>query len=136
MVGLLGTVIGMIKSFYQISAGNFEGVKQMELAGGVSEALITTASGLVIGIIALIFYSVFRGRVQKYIAELEAASTHLMALLSAQYNRAGGNTPRTAFAEELASFGDDEGFAQVNRQGTTGQSSSPIENSRPDVEGI
>ena len=135
MVGLLGTVIGMIKSFYQISAGNFEGVKQMELAGGVSEALITTASGLVIGIVALIFYSVFRGRVQKYIAELEAASTHLMALLSAQYNRAGGNTPRAAFAEELATFdGDDDGFAHIGRQGRSAP--SPIDNTRPDVEGI
>ena len=82
MVGLLGTVIGMIKSFMEIADGNFEGVKQMQLASGVSEALITTASGLVIGIVAIIFYSIFRGRVQRYIAELEAASTHLMAILS------------------------------------------------------
>lgn len=82
MVGLLGTVIGMIKSFMEISEGNFEGVKQMQLASGVSEALITTASGLVIGIIAIIFYSVFRGRVNRYIAELEAAATHLMAVMS------------------------------------------------------
>ena len=82
MVGLLGTVIGMIKSFMEIAEGNFEGVKQMQLASGVSEALITTASGLVIGIIAVIFYSIFRGRVQRFIAELEAAATHLMAVMS------------------------------------------------------
>ncbi|WP_411826735.1 MotA/TolQ/ExbB proton channel family protein [Luteolibacter sp. AS25] len=82
MVGLLGTVLGMIKSFLQIA--NFDGVRQMELAEGVSEALITTAAGLSIGIPALVFYSLFRGRVQKYIAELEAASTHLMALLHTQ----------------------------------------------------
>lgn len=82
MVGLLGTVLGMIKSFLQIS--EFAGVKQMELAAGVSEALITTAAGLMIGIPALVFYSLFRGRVQKYIAELEAAATHLMALLHTQ----------------------------------------------------
>jgi len=82
MVGLLGTVLGMIKSFLQIS--EFAGVKQMELAEGVSEALITTAAGLMIGIPALVFYSLFRGRVQKYIAELEAASTHMMALLHTQ----------------------------------------------------
>jgi biopolymer transport protein ExbB len=84
MVGLLGTVLGMIKSFLQISGGDVQGVRQMELAGGVSEALITTAAGLMIGIPALVFYSLFRGRVQKYIAELEAASTHLMALLHTQ----------------------------------------------------
>ncbi len=82
MTGLLGTVIGMIKSFREISFGNFEGVKQMQLSSGVSEALITTASGLVIGLVAVIFYSYFRGKVQHYINELEAASTHLMAVLS------------------------------------------------------
>lgn len=87
MVGLLGTVIGMIRSFLEISRGNFEGPRQMKLAAGVSEALVTTASGLIIGITAMIFYSVFRGRVQRYISELEAASTHLMALLSAQFQR-------------------------------------------------
>jgi len=135
MIGLLGTVIGMIKSFQQIAAGNFEGVKQMELSGGIAEALITTASGLVIGIVALIFYSIFRGRVQKYIAELEAASTHLMALLAAQYNRAGGNTPKAAFAEELRHFeAPDDGFAQVSQQGR--KTPSPIDTTRPDVEGI
>lgn len=135
MIGLLGTVIGMIKSFYQISAGNFEGVKQMELAGGVSEALITTASGLIIGIVALIFYSVFRGRVQKFIAELEAASTHLMALLSAQYNRNAGVTPKATTADAFEnSFLDDEGFAQPSKQGRSAP--SPIDDTRRDVEGI
>jgi biopolymer transport protein ExbB len=84
MVGLLGTVLGMIKSFMQISGGDVQGVRQMGLAEGVSEALITTAAGLMIGIPALVFYSLFRGRVQKYIAELEAAATHLMALLHTQ----------------------------------------------------
>jgi len=89
MGGLLGTVIGMIQAFMQISSGSYEGVKTNQLAVGVYQALVTTATGLVIGIIAVIFYSIFRGRVQKYIAELEAAATHLMALLSAQYNRRG-----------------------------------------------
>ncbi len=88
MVGLLGTVIGMIKSFNEIAQDSFVGAKQIQLAGGVSEALITTAGGLVIGIPALIFYSIFRGRVQRLIAEMEAAATHLMALLAAQYKRA------------------------------------------------
>lgn len=87
MVGLLGTVLGMIKSFLQISSGDVTGVRQMQLAEGVSEALITTAAGLMIGIPALVFYSLFRGRVQKYIAELEAAATHLMALLHSQVER-------------------------------------------------
>jgi biopolymer transport protein ExbB len=104
MVGLLGTVLGMIKSFLQISAGTFEGARQMDLAEGVSEALITTAAGLMIGIPALVFYSLFRGRVQKYIAELEAAATHLMALLHSQVERQApvAHTPAQRVREDYA----------------------------------
>lgn len=87
MVGLLGTVIGMIKSFRGIGTIVTMGDKQNFLATGVSEALITTAGGLVIGIPALIFYAIFRGRVQRLVAEMEAAATHLLALLAAQYHR-------------------------------------------------
>lgn len=86
MVGLFGTVIGMIKAFESI--GKSSGVQHMELAPGVAQALVTTAAGLTVSIPALIFYSIFRGKVQKLIAELEAAMTHIMALLAAQYKRA------------------------------------------------
>lgn len=103
MVGLLGTVIGMIKAFDSIGSG----VQQMELAPGVSQALITTASGLFIGIPALIFYSIFRGKVQKLIAEMEAAATHIMALLAAQYKRANyrASARRSERDAEAADFG-------------------------------
>lgn len=87
MVGLLGTVIGMIKAFIEISTGEVQGVRQMGLAQGVSEALIATACGLAVSIVALAFYSFFRGRVQKYIGELEAAATHLVAVLHGQLER-------------------------------------------------
>ncbi len=87
MVGLLGTVIGMIKAFLEISSGEVAGVKQMGLAEGVSEALIATAGGLAISIPAFVFYAIFRGRVQKYVSEMEAAATHLMAVLHAQFER-------------------------------------------------
>lgn len=85
MVGLLGTVVGMIKAFIEIATGGKQGVREMGLAEGVSEALIATACGLAISIIALAFYSFFRGRVHKYIAELEAAATYLVAMLHAQF---------------------------------------------------
>ena len=110
MAGLLGTVIGMIRAFMEIAGGNFEGVHANKLAEGVYQALVTTASGLVIGISAVIFYSVFRGRVQKYLAELEAAATHLMALLAAQYHRRGGAAPKPVYAgqEMLGDEGQDD----------------------------
>ncbi|MFT3991409.1 MAG: MotA/TolQ/ExbB proton channel family protein [Luteolibacter sp.] len=87
MVGLVGTVIGMMKSFIEISSQGGKGVKQMELAQGVGEALVTTASGLAISILALVFYAYFRGRVQRCISELEAAAAHLIGLLCSQLER-------------------------------------------------
>ena len=80
MLGLLGTVIGMIQAFLELSQGN-EGVKQMELSSGISAALITTAAGLIIAIPTMLVYAFFRTRTQRYIGELEAASSHLVALL-------------------------------------------------------
>jgi len=62
-------------------------VKQMGLAEGVSEALIATACGLAISIVALCCYSYFRGRVFAYIGELEAAATHFIVQLHPQFER-------------------------------------------------
>ena len=93
MVGLLGTVIGMIKSFRAIGGIKVAADMQTALAGGVSEALLTTAAGLIIGIPAMIFYSLFSGRVQRLISEMEAATTHLLALLAAQYKRSVSPMP-------------------------------------------
>ena len=99
LVGLLGTVTGMIRSFHDLSAAT--GAVQSQVGAGVSEALIATAGGLSIGIPALIFHSIFRGRVQMMISELEAAMTHLMALLAAQYKRASyRNAARSEAAVE------------------------------------
>jgi len=135
MVGLLGTVIGMIKSFHNLSQ-RLDDSKQLELASGVSEALITTASGLIIGIVAVVFYSLFRGRVQKYIAELEAAATHLMALLAAQSNRRSNNAvPQQAeygSQQVPPTIEDDYGRPAP----TQARGPSPIEELRPDIESI
>jgi biopolymer transport protein ExbB len=125
MVGLLGTVLGMIKSFINISTGGFEGARQMKLADGVSEALITTAAGLMVGIPALVFYSIFRGRVQKYIAELEAASTHFMATLHSQIQRQAA--PQPAHAPAPARRPQEDFGMPVP---------SPLNDDRPDLHGI
>ncbi len=86
MVGLLGTVIGIMKEFTQISKKDMLAA-QMDFAGGTAEALINTAAGLAIAIPCMIVYSVYKGRVNTLISELEAAATHIMALLAAQYKR-------------------------------------------------
>jgi biopolymer transport protein ExbB len=88
MMGLLGTVFGLITSFNQISSTQFAGGQAAGVASGVYEALFCTAAGLIIGIPALIIYAFLRGKSQRLVSELESASTHLMALLAAQYKRA------------------------------------------------
>lgn len=86
MIGLLGTVIGIVKQFREISQKDMLAA-QLEFSGGTAEALINTAAGLFIAIPSMIVYSVYRGRVNSLISELEAAATHIMALLAAQYKR-------------------------------------------------
>ena len=90
MIGLLGTVFGIMKEFGNISdrAAQLNMMKaQMSFAGGTAEAHVNTAACLVIAIPAMIVYSIYKGKVNKLISELEAASTYIMALLSAQYKR-------------------------------------------------
>jgi biopolymer transport protein ExbB/TolQ len=108
MLGLLGTVIGMIVTFIRISQGNVDGVQQMKVAEGVYPALITTGIGLSIGIVALLFYSIFRGKVQKYISDLESASTHLMAMLAAQQGKRQSSGARRQQVMSRESYEDHE----------------------------
>ncbi len=86
LIGLLGTVIGIVRSFSALGA-DLGSARYMQLSKGVSEALINTAGGLAIGIPALIFYAFFRGRAQRLIFELESAVTQVLAMLSLQYSR-------------------------------------------------
>lgn len=81
MVGLLGTVLGMIQAF-NVIAFQTGAVKPILLAGGISKAMVTTATGLVIAIPAMIFYSYFRGKIQNITSQLENISTELFHLIS------------------------------------------------------
>lgn len=88
MLGLLGTVIGIVQSFGVIAV-DAAATRPTMLAQGIGEALIATAAGLLIGIPAMGAYAYFRGRAQALISDLESATTHLMALLSANGLKAG-----------------------------------------------
>ena len=92
LLGLLGTVFGIIRSFGALGS-DVGSARYAALSRGISEALVNTAAGLAIGIPAMIFYAFFRGRAQKLISELEAASTHVLALLSLQYGRRADRMP-------------------------------------------
>jgi biopolymer transport protein ExbB len=86
LLGLLGTVIGIIRSFGALGA-DLGTARYALLSRGISEALVNTCAGLAIGIPAMVFYAIFRGRAQKLISDLESAVTHVLALLSLQYNK-------------------------------------------------
>jgi biopolymer transport protein ExbB len=79
LLGLLGTVIGMIKVFAAITThgvGN-PGV----LAGGISEALITTAAGLSVAIPSLIFYRYFRGKIDELVLIMEEEALKIVDVM-------------------------------------------------------
>ena len=105
MVGLLGTVSGMIHSFGAL-ATDLATSKPMMLATGVSEALVCTASGLVVGILAFTGYAYFRGRVARLTADLEAASTQILAIFSLYYTASPSSGSRRR-ERETAALEDD-----------------------------
>ena len=80
LLGLLGTVIGMIKVFTAITAQGLGNAN--ELAGGISEALITTAAGLAVGIPALMFYRYFQRKVDELVISMEQESLKLVEVLT------------------------------------------------------
>jgi len=87
MVGLLGTVTGIIKSFGVLATGQAEKSRDVLLASGVSEALVATATGLVVGIIAFAAYAHFRNKVQGLISDMEGAAAHVLGLIALNYNK-------------------------------------------------
>ena len=80
MLGFLGTVIGMIRAFYDMSmAGNNINIEL--LSRGIYQAMITTVGGLVVGIIAYIFYNILVARIQKVVYKLEINASEFMDVL-------------------------------------------------------
>ena len=79
LLGLLGTVIGMIKVFSAITT--FGVGDPQALAEGISEALVTTAAGLSVGIPSLMFHRYFRGRVNELTVDMEQQALKFMKIL-------------------------------------------------------
>ncbi len=79
LMGLLGTVVGMIKVFTNITTVGVGNPAQ--LAGGISQALITTAGGLMVAIPALLFYRYFKGKIDELVVDMEKESLKLVDVL-------------------------------------------------------
>ncbi len=105
LMGLLGTVFGMISSFSQISkagAGDPAAV-----AGGISEALITTAAGLVVALVAVIFHRLLKAKVDNYVFGMEQAAVKLIEMVNQTNSRrstpsVASNPPSSSANEKAA----------------------------------
>jgi biopolymer transport protein ExbB len=84
LIGLLGTVVGMIRTFNAIQT---QGVGDpAALGGGIAEALITTAAGLTVAIPALLAYKYLRGRVESLVVQMEKESIKLVQAMEEKYS--------------------------------------------------
>lgn len=83
LMGLFGTVWGMMQAFNAIASASAMGRPEL-LAAGISEALITTAAGLIVAIPALILYLYFVGRVDALVMEIDGYGQELVHLISTE----------------------------------------------------
>jgi len=87
LLGLLGTVTGMIKAFHVVGTQGLNGATA--ITGGVAEALIATATGLAIAIVTLVGYNYLTEKVKEIIADMEIRATQLMNILISVRGREG-----------------------------------------------
>ena len=98
MLGLLGTVQGMVLSF-QVIATSTTSPKPAELADGIATALFTTLEGLVVAIPAIIFYALFKNRLARFLMECGFVASNLMKNFQSMGKptaKAGGAAPAGA----------------------------------------
>ncbi|WP_392534339.1 MotA/TolQ/ExbB proton channel family protein [Nostoc sp. C117] len=87
LLGLLGTVLGLIASFASLNLGDVGGSKTTGVTSGISEALVSTASGLIVAIFILLFANTFRGLYQRQIALIQEYGGQLELLYRRRYER-------------------------------------------------
>ncbi len=95
LLGLLGTVLGLITSFASLNIGDVGGTQTGDVTSGISEALVSTASGLVVAIFTLLFANTFRGLYQRQIAMIQEYGGQLELLYRRRYER--GEKPYAPF---------------------------------------
>ena len=97
LLGLLGTVVGMIQAFNDIATADAMGKPEL-LAAGIGQALITTASGLTVAIPALIAYMFFLSRVDRLVMDIDSVAQDVVAEISAEAGNRPKKTTRTKAA--------------------------------------
>jgi biopolymer transport protein ExbB len=94
LLGILGTVMGIIDSFHLLGAAGIESPRVV--TEGIAQALITTATGLAIAIMTLIPYNYFLSRIERSTREIEKFASSLELTFERQRNRARGSTTKKA----------------------------------------
>ncbi|MBV6622433.1 MAG: MotA/TolQ/ExbB proton channel family protein [Rivularia sp. (in: Bacteria)] len=87
LLGLLGTVLGLIGSFASLNLGDVGGSQTANVTGGISEALVSTAAGLVVAIFTLMFANTFRAMYQRQMALIQEYGGELELLYRRHYER-------------------------------------------------
>lgn len=85
LLGLLGTVLGLITSFASLRIGDLSSTQASGVTGGISEALISTATGLIVAITTLLFANAFRGLYQRQVALIQEYGGQLELLYRRRY---------------------------------------------------
>jgi len=89
LLGLLGTILGLITSFASLNIGDVGGSRTANVTGGISEALVSTASGLIVAIFVLLFANTFRGFYLRQTARIQEYGGQLELLYRRHYERQG-----------------------------------------------
>jgi biopolymer transport protein ExbB len=95
LLGLLGTVLGMIEAFEALSSANADSPPDL-LASGISQALVTTAAGLSVAIPAYLAYIYFSARADRYLVEIDALCQQVVDSISAEGLQSNSTSRGTA----------------------------------------
>jgi len=80
LLGLLGTVLGLIRSFASLNLGSVGSESAIQVTGGISEALVSTAAGLIVAVFTLFFANIFRGFYRRQVAAIREYGSQLEVL--------------------------------------------------------
>ncbi|NJL19785.1 MAG: MotA/TolQ/ExbB proton channel family protein [Leptolyngbyaceae cyanobacterium SM1_3_5] len=93
LLGLLGTVMGLIRSFASLDLGSVGQEGTARVTGGISEALVSTASGLIVALLVLLFSNIFRGFYRRQLALIQEYTNQLEALHFCRYEESRTGKP-------------------------------------------
>jgi biopolymer transport protein ExbB len=93
LLGLLGTILGLIGSFSSLRLGDLGSTDSANVSAGIGEALVSTAAGLIVAIVTLLFANLFRGLYQRQIALIQEYGGQLELIYRRRYERRESHAP-------------------------------------------